>query len=315
MALRVAATLRVADHLAGGRRRGAPELAEVVHAEADALDRLLRHLVSVDVLARGETGRYSLTPRGECLREDHPSGLRRRLDVDGATGRADLCLVELLHAVRTGTASFPVRFGRPFWDDLAADPFRAARFDAEMGGDVARWAPFVVASYDWGSLEHVVDVGGGDGTLLAALLRAHPGLRGTVVDQPGTAEAARRALQAVGLGDRGDAAPGSFFDPLPPGAGGYLLSAILHNWDDRAAAAILRRCAEAAGSHGRVFVVERTGADGESPRTDMDLRVLAWFGGRERGVVELVALAEGAGLGPVAVRSDGDLSVVVLAAS
>jgi len=314
MALRVAATLRVVDHISRGVRF-APELAAAVHVDTDALDRVLRHLVSVDVLSRDESGRYALTARGESLCDDHPSGLRALLDIESAIGRADLSFVHLLHSVRTGGAAFPVQFGRPFWDDLASNPVRTASYDAQMGSDVAAWAPLVVAAYDWGSLGHVVDVGGGNGTLLVAMLRAHPALRGTVFDQPDTAEAARQTLAAAGFANRSDVVSGSYFDPLPPGAGGYVLSAILHNWDDEAARAILRCCAEAAGTTGTVFVVEKTGADGESPRTHMDLRVLAYFGGRERGVAELTSLAVDSGLHVAAVHPAGDLTIAELAPS
>jgi hypothetical protein len=314
MAIRVAATLRMADHVAGGMSTAA-EVAEAEHVDTDALDRLMRHLVSAHLLDRDASGQYSLTALGEGLREDHPSGARGRLDIDGAIGRADLSFVHLLHSLRTGEASFPALFGREFWDDLASDAARTASYDAQMGADVAAWAPAVLAARDWGPLGHVIDVGGGDGTLLAALLRAHPSLRGTVFDQPSTAQAARTTLTAAGLADRSDVVPGSFFDPLPAGAGAYVLSAILHDWNDESARAILRRCAEAAGKAGIVFVVEKTGADGESPRTSMDLRMLAYFGGRERGVAELTALAASAGLRRVAVHRGGDLSIIEFTAS
>ena len=111
-----------------------------------------------------------------------------------------------------------------------------------------------------------------------------------------------------------DVVAGSFFDPLPAGAGGYLLSAILHDWDDEAARAILRRCAEAAGTDGAIMVVEKIGADGESLRTGMDLRMLAYFGGRERGVAELTALASASGLSVAAVHPAGASSILVLTA-
>ncbi|MCT9935232.1 methyltransferase [Planotetraspora sp. A-T 1434] len=312
MAIRVAATLRIADHVAAGPRTAA-DLAETLEADADALDRLLRHLTTAGVLARDGSGRYALTARGEPLRDDHASGLREILDIEGAIGRADLAFVHLLHSVRTGKPGFPEQFGRPFWDDLAADSGRTASYAAQMGADVSEWAPPIIAAYDWGSLGHLMDVGGGNGTLLAALLNAYPSLRGTVFDQPDTAEAARATLTAAGLADRGDVAAGSFFDPLPPGAGGYLLSAIIHDWDDEAARAILRRCAEAAGPDGKVFVVEKTGAGGESVNTEMDLRMLVYFGGRERGVGELSALAAEAGLEVVAAHPAGTLSVIELA--
>src|SRR5512133_4203903 len=214
--------------------------------------------------------------------------MRAVLDLEGAIGRADLSFIQLLHTVRTGEPAFPVQFGWSFWDDLAADPTRSASFDAQMAADVTAWAPDIVAAYDWGSLGHLVDVGGGNGALLATLLREYPGLRGTVLDLPGAAEAARKALTAAGLAHRSDATPGSFFDPLPPSAGGYLLCAVLHDWDDGSARTILRRCAEAAGTHGRVFVVEKFVTDSDH-RTEMDLRVLVYFGGRERDLAELTA--------------------------
>ena len=311
MALRVAATLRIADHISRGLQT-APELAAAASADAGTLERLLRHLVTVGVLQRDESGRYALTARGEALRDGHASGLRAQLDLEGAIGRAELSFVHLLHSVRTGEPAFPLQFGRPFWDDLAQDRARTESYAAQMGKDVAAWARTIVPAYDWGALGHVVDVGGGNGTLLTALLRHNPELRGTVVDLPETAETARRTLAAAGLAQRSDVVAGSFFDPLPPGAGGYLLTAILHDWDDAAARAILRRCAEAAGSAGTVLVVEKTGAGGESVRSAMDLRVLVYFGGRERGVAELTALAAGAGLSVAAVHPAGDLSIVQL---
>jgi hypothetical protein len=311
MAVRVAATLRIADHISRGTRTAAA-LAESVSADADALDRVLRHLVTAGVLRRDGSGRYGLTPSGEALRADHPSGTRERLDIEGAIGRADLSFVHLLHTVRTGEPAFPEQFGQSFWDDLTQDAGRSESFAAQMGADVARWAPAIVSAYDWGSLGHVVDVGGGNGALLIAMLSAFPTLRGTLVDLPGPAGAAREALITMGLGDRADVVAGSFFDPLPPGAGGYVLSAIIHDWDDGSARAILRRCAAAAGTDGALFVVEKIGADGESPRTEMDLRVLAYFGGRERGLAELTALAAGAGLRVAAVHAAGDTPVVEL---
>jgi hypothetical protein len=314
MAVRVAATLRIADRVAQGLRT-APELAAAVDADRDALDRLLRHLTTVGVLHRDGSGRYGLTSLGVVLRDDHPDGVRAVLDLEGAVGRADLCFIELLHVVRTGEPGFPVLFGRQFWDDVTADPARSASFAKQMAADVAEWAPHILSACDWGSLGHLVDVGGGNGTLLIALLRAHPALTGTVVDLPDTAEAARTALSAAGLGERGAAVAGSFFDPLPPGAGGYLLCAVLHNWDDDAAEAILRRCAEGAGADGAVFVAEKIGGDGESLQTVMDLRALAYFGGRERGVADLTALAARSGLSVAAVHPAGPLAVVELSAA
>jgi O-methyltransferase len=310
MAVRVAATLRIADHIAAGVRT-APELAEAVSADADALDRLMRYLTIRGLLSRDETGQYALTAQGEPLRTDHPAGIHGWMDIDGL-GYSELSFVELLHSIRTGEAAFPKRYGRQFWDALAADPARSACFDALLGADVAARAPGIVAGYDWGSLGHVVDVGGGDGSLLIQLLTEYPSLRGTVVDLPNAAETARTALTSAGFAHRGDVVAGSFFDPLPPGAGGYLLSLIIHDWDDDAARAILRRCAEAAGTTGSVFVIETIGDDGDAPHTGMDLRMLVVYGAKERGVAELAALGADVGLRLAAVHPAGPSVIVEL---
>jgi SAM-dependent methyltransferase len=234
------------------------------------------------------------------------------LDVEGAIGRAELSFVQLMHSVRTGEPAFSVQYEGSFWDDLSADPARVASYADEMGSDVAAWAPDIASAYDWESRGHIVDVGGGNGSLLIALLRRFPGLRGTVVDLPDTAVIAREALAAAGLADRGDVVPGSFLDPLPRGGSAYLLSAILHDWPDEAARAILRRCAEAANGDGAVFVIEKIGPDGETVSTSMDLRMLAYFGGRERGASEIGTLAADAGLGVAGVHPAGDLSIIEL---
>src|ERR687891_168224 len=223
MAVRVAATLRIADHIAEGLRT-APELAEAVKADADALDRVLRHLVTAGVFTRDGSGRYVLTARGDALRDEHPDGLRAMWDLGGAIGRAELSFVQLLHTVRTGEPAFPAQFGRSFWDDLSADPTRAASYAAQMGSDVAQWAPLIISAYDWGSLGHVVDVGGGNGTLLIALLNKYPTLRGTLVDLPDTAEAAQKALVEAGFPTPRVGVPGSLFRPVPPGGRGYVVS-------------------------------------------------------------------------------------------
>ena len=264
MAIRVAATLRLADHIAAGRQT-AEALAAVVDADRDALGRLLGHLVTAGVLTRAGSDTYDLTALGEQLRDDDPAGLRPWLDLEGAIGRADLCFVELLHTVRTGEPAFPRRFGASYWDDLSADEDLAASFDALMGSRLKADGPAVAAAYPWGALGHVVDVGGGDASLLIAILHAHGDLRGTVVDLPGPVARAGEAIAAAGLTDRADARAGSFFDALPAAAGGYILSGILHDWDDEPAVRILRRCADAASAEGRCSSWTTSSMDATTP--------------------------------------------------
>ncbi|GAA1015327.1 methyltransferase [Acrocarpospora pleiomorpha] len=310
MAVRVAATLRVADAITAGVTSG-PELAARLAVAADPLVRVLDHLVTAGFLRRDEDGAYALTDAGQWLRDDHPEGIRAWIDLEGAVGHADMSVVELLHTVRTGEPAFPRHFGRGFWEDLAEHPGRNASFDALMGRQLNTEAPLVAAAYDWSALGEVVDVGGGDGSLLIALLRAHPTLRGTVLDLASPAATAARALAAAGLADRGRTQTGSFFDPLPVGAGGYILSRVIHDWDDDDALRILRNCAHAARPNGKVIVIEDTGTEhAESVSTEMDLRMLAYVLGRERSLDKLTDLARVAGLARGAVTSARSRSIV-----
>ena len=154
--------------------------------------------------------------------------------------------------------------------------------------------PQVVAGIDWSSFTTVVDVGGGRGDLLAAILDANPKLRAHLIDLEPTASEARVAFTARGLADRVEVRGGSFFDPLPAGADAYVLVDILHNWDDENARLVLKRCAEAAGQSGRILAIEAV--SGIHARTEMDLVMLVHFGGRERRVEEFRTLADSAGL-------------------
>ena len=311
MAVRVAATLRLADHIAAGRTT-VEALATAVQADQDALGRVMAHLVTTGVLTR--TGdEFGLTSLGSQLRDDHPDGMRQWLDIEGAVGRADLCFVHLLHTVRTDDAAFPRQFGRPYWDDLAADAGLASSFDALMGGRLTADAPVVAAAYPWGALEYVVDVGGGNGTLLIAILRAHAGLRGTVIDLAGPIGRAEQAIAAAGLTDRADAQVVSMFDELPAGAGGYVLSGVLHDWPDEDAVRILRRCAEAAAPAGKVLVIEdNIGAGGRAVDTSGDLRMLAYVRGRDRTVDQLGQLAASVGLALGSITPAGGRSIIEL---
>lgn len=314
MALRVAATLRLAERTAETPAT-AGELAVTVGVRPDALEPVLRHLAFRGVFRSDADGRFSPTALGETLRADHPGGLHALLDADSAIGRGDLAFVQLLHCVRTGQAGYPEQYGRGFWDDLAGSAELSATFYDQMSSQVLAHGPAVVAAYPWDRLDRIVDVGGGDASLLVALLTKYPDLRGTVVDQEGPAVTARRAIESARLGGRADVVVGSFFDPLPPGADGYLLSQILHDWDDAEARAILVRCAEAAGPSGRVFVVERTGADGAALHAAMDLRMMVYFGGRERTEQRYAELGAAAGLELAGAHDAAPLTVLEFVAA
>lgn len=291
MSIRAVATLRIADHLADGPRT-ARELGEAVGAEPEPLERVLRHLVDEELFTL-EDDRFALTGTGSALRTDHPWSRLGWLTAEGAIGRSDLSLAELASALRTGETAYTRYFRSTFWEDLSADPELAASFERLMGSRMVEHARTLAGMYGWASLKDIVDVGGGDGTLLSEFLRRFPRLRGTVLDLDGPARTAGETFRNAGLDDRADAVAGSFFDPLPPGRDAYLLCWVLHDWDDDSALEILRRCAEAAGDGGRVLVAEYGGGE---PVTELDVRMLAYFNGRERDVAGLSALAAEAGL-------------------
>jgi hypothetical protein len=171
----------------------------------------------------------------------------------------------------------------------------------------------VADGYDWTTVQHVADIGGGTGTLIAEVLRRNPRLRGTLADLPETAARARQYLAGHGLDGRCEIVGQSFFDPLPAGADAYLLSRVIHDWDDAAASAILRRCAEAAGRTGRVLVIESHGTPGSDPAAfaEMNLRMLVLAGGRERTIDDYSALAAGAGLQVTAVHDITERYVII----
>ncbi|MER7857709.1 methyltransferase [Amycolatopsis japonica] len=293
-AVRVAATLRIADHLAAGRTR-LPDLAEAAGADTDALGRLLRHLARQGVFAEPSEGVFALTESAEPLRTDHPGSWRARLDLTGIGGRIDGAFAGLLHSVRTGEPGYSSVFGRSFWAD-AADPSIIPSFDAIMSGH-DYWFHEVAEGYDWAGVSTVVDVGGGAGGLLTEILSRFPRLSGTVFDLPATVVEAKKVLEEAGLTGRATTYGGDFFEPLPPGADVYLLSNVLHDWSDPDARRILRRCAEAAGRDGRVLIADRVVDDrADQSVTAMDLRVLVLMGGRERTEAAWRALAGSADL-------------------
>lgn len=184
-----------------------------------------------------------------------------------------------------------------------------------MGARLVADAPAIALACPWGALRHLIDVGGGNSALLIAILRANPGLRGTVLDLPGAVARADQSIAEAGLTDRADTVAGSAFDPLPPGAGGYLVSSVLHDWPDEDAARILSRCAEAAGKTGTVLVIEEAADDIEGGTTDTtgDLTMLTYVRGRNRTLGQLRALASSVGLELGTVTKVGRRSIIEFA--
>jgi hypothetical protein len=288
----VVATLRIADHIAAGKTR-IDELGAASGAHTDSLHRVLRHLVSKGVFEEPSPGTFALNQAARGLQD---SSVRLALDLDGFGGRMAHAWGTLLSAVRTGAPAYHEVFRRPYWEDLQAHPQIAAGFDALMGpAGHGTPDPEVLIRGDWESVRSVVDVGGGTGSLLAGILRARPGVRGTLVDLPGTVARAAEVFSAAGVADRVTTSAQSFFDSLPVGADLYLLKNVLADWPDREATSLLRRCREAAHPAGRVVVLGGVSADGPGGPSPA-LLMMVLVGGKERSLSEFRALAGAAGL-------------------
>lgn len=304
-ALRVAATLRLPDLVASGVG-SPPELARAANADAGAVDRLMRFLAAVGVFREASPGAYEPTALSALIEDRGPGCTRDWLDVEGAGGRMDLAWPSLLHAVRTGEPGYPAFFGRTLWEDLDDDGRLAESFRTLMEGHARQIGPALGAAVDWERADSVVDVGGGTGQLLAGLLEAHPHLSGILVELPATAESARGALEAAGVMARCRIASQSFFDPLPA-AHTYVLSWILHDWDDSHAREILTNCRRAMRDDGRVILVEHLATDTVSVAVaGMDLRMLTLFASRERNLVDYDGLCAAVGLRRVEVAPLAD---------
>jgi O-methyltransferase domain/Dimerisation domain len=283
-ALALAAELRLADALAEGPR-SVEDVAAASGSDPDTLHRLLRALASDGVFAEEERGTFRNTPASEALRRDGWD------DFAHLFGGVWLRTVADLDA--DGEAPFPRTFGTDFWSWLADHPDERAAFDRAM---VQGWERRVerLAGLDWRGDETVVDVGGGNGSLLVELLERQPGLRGIVLDLPETNR------DDAALGDRIDFVPGNFFESVPSGDV-YILSTILHDWDDERAAAILRTIHAAAPDGARVLIIDAVVAPGNEPQGAkwLDLLMLALFNGRERDEEQWRTLLAAGGWQPV----------------
>ena len=289
-AISAAVELGLVDALADGPR-SAEDLAAAAGTHPGTTRRLLHALATVGVLAEGD-GTFALTEVGQHLRSDAPGSLAHQamVQADPAVWAA---WGHVAHSVRTGETAFSALHGHDVWAHRAEHPERSASFDALMTSLSSQVVGAVAASYDFSGRAQVVDVGGGQGSLLAAVLREYPDVSGTVFDQPHVVAASAPA----DLAGRWSAVGGSFFEAVPP-ADCYLLKWILHDWSDNKCATILRRCRESLRPDGVVLVVEllldRPGH--ERFTALMDLQMLVVAGGRERTEAEFAALFERAGL-------------------
>ena len=301
-AIGAVATLGVADALAAGPAHPA-DVAARVGADPGALARVLRVLADAGIFEALEDGRFALTSLGATLRGDVPGSVRRAaiIATDEWHWRA---YGHLAHSLRTGETGFRPAHGCGFWEYLDRHPSTAAMIDGSMARIAAMRAAVLARAYDFGAIARLVDVGGGEGVLLQHVLQVHSHLSGVVFDRPTVAEAARTRLADAGLSGRCEVVSGDFFAGVPVGGDAYVLSWILHDWDDEAAVRILTNCRAAMDDAGRLLVLELvlSPANGSHSSTaadalarTVDLEMLAVVGGRERTEVEFGVLFGRAG--------------------
>ena len=293
----VAAKLGIADLLKDGPRTS-EELARVTGTHAPSLYRVLRLLTAVDLLTEGQHHSFALTPLGTYLRTGVPGSMR-----DTVLLYADQPVWQvwgnLLHSVQTGEPSFAHVFGLELFEYNQQHPDHATLFNNMMTEWTVGVAPTVAEAYDFDAAGTLVDVGGGHGQMLASILQAHPSLHGVLFDLPNVVKGAPALLERAGIADRCQVIGGDFFTAVPTGYETYLLSRVIHDWDDERAMALLSRCHQAMKPQGTVLLVERVIVTGNAPQvlvleSDVQMLVLS-YGGRERTNAQYGALLSAAG--------------------
>ena len=285
-ALYAAAALGVADQLVAGP---APvkALAERAGAHAPSLHRLLRTLASVGVFTEPEPGVFALTPLGQTLTSSQPGSMRDLAIMWMETHYAPFA--DLIHAVRTGLPAAEHLYGEPFFAWLSHHPEQASRFTGAMANLTSGgFKTAAIASLPLDGTRTIVDVGGADGTVLAAILAGHPHMRGVLFDLPHVITSAPRTLARHGVDDRVNCVGGDFFESVPAGGDAYLVSVVLHNWPDQQAQRILANIAAAGGSGARLLMIEFVVPPGDTPHLSKmsDLNMLAMLDGKERTETE-----------------------------
>jgi hypothetical protein len=274
---------------------GIAELAERCGAHPLTLHRLLRSAAQTGLVRSVPPDAYELTAAGLALLEGR-SALTLRYNADpeiwGGFG-------ELTETVRTGKAPFLVRNGNVY-AYLADKPALSAVFDQLMEANLEPLAASLAKAGDFSGAGKVVDVGGGKGTFLAAILQANPGMRGILLDLERVIPAAREYLAASGVGERCEFVAGDFFATVPAGADVYFVAHVIHNWDDDRAVALLRKIRAAIPAHGRLLILEQPLPDDDRPHLgkDLDIRMLTLQYGRERSYAEYSAVLAAAGFAP-----------------
>ncbi|MEP6916654.1 MAG: methyltransferase, partial [Acidobacteriota bacterium] len=291
----MAAELGLADHLSVGPKSAA-ELAGPTGAHARSLHRLMRTLASFDILSEIDDGRFALTPLGDALKTGAPGSARASILAFGGqySWRA---WEEFPFSIKTGKTAMEKAAGMPMFDFLAQHPQEASHFSEAMVGFHGGEPPTVAAAYDFAPFETIVDVGGATGNMLAHILTRYPTPRGVLFDRPHVVTDAPSLLASNGLTDRVSIEHGDFFERVPSGGDAYILSHIIHDWNEAQCLTILGHCRQAMRPDSRLLIVEFVLPAGNTPHLGKlaDMVMLAMPGGEERTAQEYATLLGKAG--------------------
>jgi len=294
--LYTAVELKLADCLADGPKT-ADEVAQKMGLHAPSLYRFLRTLASMGLFTEDAEHRFSVTALGQTLRTGVPGSVRATVIVM-AGKLLNLGLDNLVYSLQTGKTGFENATGLPLFDWLAKHPEEASLFGETMVGFHGAEPAAVAAAYDFSGLGTIVDVGGGTGNLLTTILGKHAGPRGVLYDLPHVQDDARKLIESRGLADRVRVETGSFFENIPAGGDAYVLSHVIHDWNEEQCLTILGNCRRAMKAGGRLLLVEMVLPAGDIPHPGkmLDMIMLVAPGGQERTEAEYGALLQKAGL-------------------
>lgn len=261
----VAGKLGIADILVDGPKTS-EELGQVTKTHAQSIYRLLRALASFGIFAEDETGRFGLTPRAEMLRTGVPGSIRAYAIVIGEEWHWRMW-GGILHSVKTGEPAFDQLFGMEFQDYYDQNPDVAKNFDGAMVSVLAMTDAAIMTNYDLSPMHKVVDVGtgGGDGSLIASILKKNPNVEGIFFDLEPRIETARDIIKAEGVEERCELIAGDVFKSFPSGGDAYILKNLIHDYDDERAATLLKNCHDAIAENGKLLVVEMIIPPGNEP--------------------------------------------------
>ncbi len=293
-ALYAAAKLGIADLLAG-ENKSAAELSAAVEADERSLYRVLRSLAGHGIFQEVSPKIFANTVISEALRADAPNSMRNGVIFMGESWHYNVW-GNMMHSVKTGESAWGKTHGAEVFDWFASKPEEAEIFNSAMTDMSVSTAPMVVESYDFSGIETLADIAGGHGYLLSQILKANPKLNGILFDVAPVIAGSGALLEKEGVKDRVEAVAGDFFREVP-GADGYIMKHIIHDWDDERCLSILKNIHTAMNENGRVLIVESVVPEGNEPHYSklLDLEMLTSPGGIERTKEEYRELLEQAG--------------------